>query len=138
MVLDDLADILSSGGLGSVGTTTDFSIYKSITPASPDKVISLHETGGVAPFRKMHSTAGDVVAERPRVQVVVRSMLYSTGRQKVNDAWKALEGLPERTVNGTRYLYAAAVQSPFPIGRDENNRVLFAFNLDVVKELSTA
>ena len=53
------------------------------------------------------------------------------------DAWKALEGFPDRVVNNTRYLYAEAVQSPFMLGRDENNRVLLAFNLDVVKALST-
>jgi hypothetical protein len=76
------------------------------------------------------------VAERPRVQIVVRSTLYSTGREKINDAWKALEGLPGQTINGTRYLYAEAVQSPFVIGRDENSRVLLAFNLDVVKEVT--
>ncbi len=138
MLLDDLGDLLSSAGVGTVGSTGDYGIFKGFMPAEPDKAIAIHETGGVEPYRKMHSTTGDVVAERPRVQVMVRSTLYSTGRQKIQDAWNALEGLGGRTINSTRYLYAEAVQSPFLIGRDENSREMFAFNLDVVKELSTA
>ena len=138
MLLDDIADLISSGGIGTVGSTSAYGIYKGLLPDAPNAAVAVYETGGLEPYRKMHSTAGAVVAERPRIQVVVRSTAYSTGRQKANDAWKLLEGLPERTVNGTRYLYAAAVQAPFPIGRDANDRILIACNFDVVKALSTA
>ncbi len=136
MLLDDLGDLLSTGGIGTVGSTSDYGIFLGRMPDAPDKAVSIIETGGIAPYRRMTGTAGDVVAERPRVQVVVRSDQYSTGREKANDAWKLLESLPERTINGTRYLYAEAVQSVFVIGRDENDRVLLGFNLDIVKEVT--
>ncbi len=138
MLLDDIGDLLSTGGIGTVGSTADYGIYLGVMPNAPDKVVSINETGGVAPYRRMTDTAGEVAAERPRVQVIVRSTLYSTGRQKANDAWKLLESLPERTINSTRYLYAESVQSPFLIGRDENDRVMIGFNVDIVKALSTA
>ncbi len=138
MLLDDIGDLLSTGGIGTVGSTADYGIYLGVMPNSPDKVVSINETGGVAPYRKMTATAGEVVAERPRVQVIVRTTLYTSGRQKANDAWKLLESLPERTINSTRYLYAESVQSPFLIGRDENDRVMIGFNVDIVKALSTA
>ena len=49
-----------------------------------------------------------------------------------------LHNVGNRTVNGVRYLWVSAVQSPFLMGRDENNRPLIAVNFDVMKALSTA
>jgi len=136
MLLDDIGDLLSTGGIGTLGSTSDYGIFLGIMPSQPSKVVSIQETGGIEPYRRMTGTAGNVVAERPRIQIFIRSDEYSTGREKANDAWKLIESLPEREINGTRYLYAEAVQSPFLIGRDDNARFLITFNVDVVKEIT--
>lgn len=86
----------------------------------------------------MASGAGLAVAERPRVQVVVRSNAYSTGRTKANDVFRLMDGLRERTINGVTYKWAAAIQSPFLMARDENDRALIACNYEVWKAISTA
>lgn len=138
MILDDLGDYLSSGGIGTVGSTGNYGIFLGSLPAWPEKAVAIYETGGFSSIHAMSTGPGAAVVERPRVQVVVRAPSYSTGRQKAQDVYRRMDGLRERTINGVRYLWAASVQSPFLMGRDENDRPLIACNYDVMKVLSTA
>lgn len=137
VLLDDIADMLSSGGVGTVGTD----LFKGFLPETDAAVVALYETGGRGPDIAMGAgPIGSTVAmEWPRVQVVCRSgeYDYATARSKAHDIFKLLHGLPARLINGTSYQWASAVQSPFLMGRDDSNRVLIACNYDVAKALST-
>ena len=135
MLLDDISDYLTSQGGSGIGT-----IYKGFMPDAPDEVVAIYETGGLPPERAMTSAVGQVVVERPRVQVVARAQAYDyqIARTRVHNAYVLLEGFVERAINGTTYKWAAAVQSPFPMGRDANERVMVACNFDIVKALSTS
>lgn len=136
MLLDDIAQILSTGGTTSDGTL----IKKGYMPEQPDAVVAIYETGGQGPIRAMRSSPGQPVAEQPRIQVVVRGAAndYATPRLKINDIYRLLEGYGDQTVNGVRYLWIGAVQSPFLMRRDEVSRPMLAVNFDVTKQLSTA
>ena len=134
MLIDDVADVVSSGGAGTVGTT----IFKGILPDLPDACVAVMESGGFPPVHTMNANPGTAVVERPRVQIVCRAARddYEAARTKAHDVMKLLDGLGERSVNGTTYKWIAAVQSPFLMGRDENGRVLISTNYDVVKALT--
>lgn len=136
MLLDDMKTLLSSGGTTADGTE----IHLSYRPDKPDVVLTVYETGGMPPVRAMRSSPGQAVVERPRVQLVMRGAPYDyqTARTKMHAVMLQLDGLGDRTINGCRYLWLAAVQSPYLMGRDEDNRPLVGLNFDVVKELSTA
>lgn len=136
MLLAEIGDYLSSGGVGTVGAD----MFLGYMPEAPDAVLSLYETGGMGPYRAMRTCTGSPVAERPRLQVVARAAEhdYAAARLKVQQAYALLEHLGDRTLGGVRYLWIGAVQSPFLMGRDERGRVLVACNFDVVKEASTA
>lgn len=136
MLLDDIADYLSSGGLGTVGTD----IYKGFMPETPNIVLTVYETGGQEPSRGMAASPGQMQNERPRVQVVVRCSEYDyqTARTKLNDAFRLLDGFGDRDINGVRYKWIGAIHSPALMGRDEQGRVKLVCNFDVVKALSTA
>lgn len=137
MLLDDIADYLSSGGLGTVNTD----IFMGGFPdEAPDAAIAIYETGGVSSVHAMNSAPGRAVIERPRVQVIARGAErdYQSARLRVNGAVLLLDGMRERSINGTRYLWAAAVQSPYPVGHDDNRRPRVAVNFDVMKVLSTS
>ena len=73
MLIDDLDDLLSSGGVGTA-------IYRGWMPEKPDEAIQLVETGGMAPVPQMSSATGVVVEERPSVQVIRRSPSYQRAR----------------------------------------------------------
>jgi hypothetical protein len=134
MLLDELADYLSTNGLGTVGTN----LFKGFLPDETNEAGAIYETGGFFPVRGFASGPGQAKAERPRVQVVFRSTSYQSARTKADTAFKLLDGLGDVTLSGTRYLWVGAVHSPFLMARDQNQRVLIACNYDVVKSLSTA
>lgn len=134
MLLDDMMTLLQTGGTTSDGTE----LTAGFMPEKPDDCVTVYETGGTGPIRAMRSSPGQPVAEQPRIQVVVRgkSFDYQTPRTKINGIYKMLEGYGDTTINGVRYLWVGAVQSPYPMRRDETQRPYLAFNCDVVKEMT--
>ena len=143
MILDDLADYLTSQGVvvpgGSVQEQgTVYGLYQGYLPATPNRAVALYETGGMAPVHTHSTGPGTAVVEYPRVQVAVRSSAYSTGRLTIQRIYAVLDGFRTRSLNGTVYHWAAAIQPPFLLERDENQRTVFACNFEFTKELSTA
>lgn len=139
MLLDDVVDILSTGGIGTAASTSDWGLFIGFMPPFPDRAIAVFETGGQGSIRAMSSGPGLATAEQPRIQVLVRGTAfdYQAARVKSNRCFLLLDQMEEKTVNSTRYLWSAAIQSPFSLGMDENNRPSFACNYDVIKALST-
>lgn len=86
----------------------------------------------------MSTGPGNARVERPRIQVVVRGDGYAATRAKANNIFRSLDGFRTRTINGTTYHWMQAVQSPFQMEPDANNRVRIGFNLDIMKALSTS
>ncbi len=133
MLLDDVSDLLSTGGVTRA-------IYKGHTPAqAADANVTLFETGGMATVQTMSTGPGAAsTIERPRVQIVCRDKDYAVARTVAGICFNLVDGLRERSINGTRYLWMAAVQSPFYLDTDGNGRTRIAFNVDVMKTLSTS
>ena len=132
MVLGDLSDYLTSGGIASV------TIYQGFLPDIPDKAMAIYEIPGLPAVHAMNAAAGAALVERPGVQFVVRDVVdeYATARTAIDAVWKLIDGLPSRSINGVAYKWAMARQSPFTMGRDESGRVLLTFSADVWKALS--
>jgi hypothetical protein len=130
LLLTDIDDYLTTAGV----TTPE--IFRGYQPEDPNRCVVIYETMGFAPVQRMGSSPGTALAERPEVQIVARSTSYPTARNDAEDCFKALDGLYERTINGTRYLYVEAMQSPFFLDRDDLNRVRVACNYRIVKDLT--
>lgn len=133
MLLADLCDYLTS----QAGFVQGTDLFYGVMPPDPDTAVALYETGGLSPVRGMGNTAGDHAVERPRVEAVSRAESYSVARANAQRVFLKLDGMPAVTLNGVRYKFAQAVQSPFLMGRDAQERVLVACNYDVIKEAST-
>lgn len=130
MLLDDIKDLLSTGGI-----TTP--IYKSRLAGGPDELIALYETGGLPSVKAMSTGPGNAKFERPSVQVIRRSNSYETARLEMNTIHSLLDGLNERTINSTRYSWITALQPPFALDRDSADRAVIACNFSCLKTLST-
>lgn len=135
MILNDVGDYLSTGG---IGLTTGTNLWLGKMPDLPAISTALYETGGISAVHAFASASGQAVVERPRFQVVVRHTDYASGRQLIHNIWKRLDGAGDFTINSTRYLWIEAVQSPFFLKFDDNNRVLFAVNFDCHKALTAS
>lgn len=126
MILDDLADYVSSGGMGTA--------YKDYMPTSPDSVVTLYTAGGQEPTFTMKSPH---ILEEPRVQVICRAASLQEAHQTARGIYGLLSGLRNKTLNGVLYHWVHAVQEPFLAGRDQNARFTVACNYDVKKDRST-
>jgi hypothetical protein len=126
MILDDVADLLSTGGMGTV--------YKDFAPPSPDAVTVVYGTLGNAPTFTM---SGPAVLEEPRVQVACRSTNLETAHQNARSAYGILNGVRNRTVNNVLYHWIKAGHEPVLIGKDGNARFTVACNYDIKKDRST-
>ena len=133
MILDDFADCLTSAGHGVTGTD----LFKSMMPSRPDAVISVTHYGGLEPVRGMAASAGKALAQIDRVQVIVRNPRYEDAAKLAQDVWFTLDGA-SRAINGVQYRWISALQSPFFLGRDENNRTLVACNYECVRDTATS
>jgi hypothetical protein len=136
VLLDDLADYLTSQGGSGVGA-----VYAgTFPPTAADAALAIYEYPGQPSVHHMAALPGQAVVERPCVQVVARGSAegYQAARTRLHNAFVLLDGLRDRTINGTRYLWVASKGTPFPLGPDETKRLRIAANFDVMKNLSTS
>ncbi len=105
-----------------------------------DTFASIYETGGAGSEYAFSTSTGtaDTVFERPSFQLLSRSTVYTTARSRAQTAYTLLDGLADRnlpTATGTRYLQITAVQPPFFLQRDDNERYIVSVNFDAWKEV---
>ncbi len=107
-------------------TAVSKDVFLNSRPDKPDDLISLYDTGGFPPEIAISPL-------RRTVQVSTRNILYASGWELIWDLFKCLD-TPEKRVfimNG-RKLFIKATQPPSFLGRDDSNRALFSFNLEVI------
>ncbi len=73
------------------------------------------------------------ILDEPTLQVVTRAKDYQTAMQFALDARALLDGLRDTVINGLLYHFIRALQPPFFLMRDENQRYLCAFNIHVTR-----
>ena len=133
MILDDVATYLATN---STRLTVGVNLTKSFMPDNPDTVTTLFETGGFGPLNTFTTGGGARVYEQPGLMIHSRSTDYQTVRLVMEDVFTILDGIGNTTLptaTGIRYGSVDAVQSPFLINRDQNDRFVMSINFDVMK-----
>ena len=130
--LDEIGTYLETQGVGTQATD----LFLRSAPDTPDACVAVLEYGGAPPVPKMGNTPGAVILERPRIQVRARAATYTAAETKAKAAWSALHWFVG-TLSGTVYYKIEALQSPFLLERDENNRFIVGFNCQIEKDRST-
>ncbi len=134
MILDDVAQYLSTN---VTALTLGVNLTKGFMPDTPNTVVTIFETGGYRPIHAFSTGTQTRLYENPSIMVHARSTDYQTARNIAESVFTKLDGLNNRalpTTTGTHhYVSIDAVQSPFSIGRDSNDRFVFSVNFDVTK-----
>ena len=139
MILDDLATVLQTAGVGTIGV----SLFKGGVPLDnpltgvQDTLVALIEVPGLPPVH-VH-TMQAATYEQPVVQIVTRGIPYgyAAARTLAQKAFNALDGLANAEhSDGTVYLWVQALQSPFFLRWDELARPLIGFNIRCAKSIS--
>lgn len=125
-LLSDLATILSGWGLGTPATD----IFGGRMPNTPAVCISVETYAGMSPQYVAEQARPGYL--RPSIQVLIRDTDYANAAARADLAFDALGSVR----NSGNYLAIRPIQSPFYLRHDENNRVLFAFNCDVLLKRS--
>lgn len=129
-LLEDIATVIdSNSGTFTLGTN----LFIGRLPDSPDLCCAVFQYGGEEPLNMMGGDAMPPI-EQPRIQVLVRATGYSTAQSTITAIWGYLEAILNENLTGDRYLRVSAVQSPFPMERDAQDRIVFAQNFRVQKE----
>ncbi len=123
MLLDEIGAWLVERGVA--GGATGWALAKAYMPPSPDQVVGLFETGGFLPSPS---------ADRLTFQVRVRGakLDYPGARSKIGQALDALQKLAGE-LSGAGYVSITAMQAPFPMGYDANDRPEVACNFAAVR-----
>jgi len=103
-----------------------------------DTFTSVYETPGAGSEYTFATSTGtvNVEFERPSFQILSRSTTYTTARTRAQTAYTILDGLAGKslpTATGTNYLEITAVQAPFFLQRDDNERYVVSVNFSVWK-----
>ena len=127
MLLDEIATLLEQNGFYVANSDT----FVSTLPVDAKLcVIAILDYAGEGPSR----TSGGVAADRPRIQIQVRHEEDEQARTIAYQVRDLLDGTADIEVNGTRYVWIAALQDPFPLMRDAQNRLVMVCNYEVIKE----
>ena len=143
-LVDDVTDFLVAQSTAFTllsGTAGDIGKMVMLDNAHvADTFTSVYETPGSGTEYSFSTSTGtaNIVFERPSFQVLSRSTVYTTARSRAQTAYTILDGLAGRnlpTATGTRYLSISAVQPPFFLQRDENERYIVSTNYDTWKQV---
>lgn len=127
-LLADLGAYLVTNGLGTLGTD----IHLGILRDSPDVATGLFELPGGLSLDTMESTGRPSIIT-PRLQVLTRAASedYEASKARADAVWDLLTRVVNQTINGTYYVRIEATDTPAPLDRDDDKRVLFVANYRV-------
>lgn len=139
MLLDEVSSFLVAQnvftGVGTGGGATP--LFTGKIMAAPDVAGFLFEYGGKSP--EFDLGRGGIRLEFPRIQLVCRGVRddYSGPRLLAQTAFIQLSAVVNQNLSGVRYLTIDAMQTPFFLRRDDNDRIEIVCNYTVMK-VSTA
>jgi len=143
-MLEEIRTQLITDAVGVAATTADWAIFLKLMPETKNPltqnwlpVICLYETGGRAPDMGFGSTTPRF--QFPGLMVQTRGIPndYNTPKARIELAYDALIAISgPQQLSSVNYQLILALQEPFPLGRDENNRYRFSCNFDIQKDPS--
>lgn len=137
--LDDVATYITANTTGfTVGGVTGNLGKAQMNDTQPATMVGLFVTAGVGPTYTFSTanTAAAVAYEGVNLQVMSRSTSFQTAYSNAARIYTALSGVTNTTVNSLRYLDIVALQHPYDLGHDDNDRSLVVCNY-AVKRAST-
>ncbi len=132
--------------LGDIGTylaanvsdttlTLGTNLFLGRLPDTPDKCVAVFETSGMGPV----DTAGGSTLPaftQPRFQAMVRAADYASAASLAEDIFKKVQLIDNEALSGTRYLRAEAIQEPYALDRDSQERMVFVCNYQTMRVLT--
>lgn len=125
-ILEAIAQHLDDNGHGALATD----LFMGEMPDEPDVCRCVYESPGTKPIETMGPAAYAV--DRPRIRVVVRGARddYPAARDEARAIRLLLAGLVEAEIGGFTIHRVSSMGSPEPLGKDSDDRPLFAVDFE--------
>jgi len=131
---DEVASYLQTQGIAPTGSTASWSIAKGYEVDSPDRLITILETGG---FPNDPRPAPDNTIDRPTFQLRVRGPAngYSTARATIGAARLVLDQVNNMRIGPSSWYYLSirAVHEPLSLGVDNQQRPTLVMNFAAIR-----
>lgn len=124
MILDDLGEFLQDKAIATLGSD----MFLGEQRQSPDNLVTITPTGGYV----LNLRINDI---KPTFQILVRDVSFISGYTKINAIFNLLDDGERKTSvvpPSGRKMIVSAMQPPYYLSKDENNRHEFAFNISVI------
>lgn len=131
--LDDIGAHVAASSTPTASLTLGTNLFLGRRPNDPDTIVALFETAGEPPTLTFGSNTAPPVESRG-LQVQVRAASYTTSEALATEVWTALCLIDDEVIGTTRYLLADPVQSPFPLERDAQDRMVHVVNFNIARE----
>lgn len=123
---EDIKDMLLAE---SLGLSFGGDLFIGIQPETPDSITSIFDAGGQPP----QLTLDAIKLENPSVAIQVRHNDYQAAYLLAEQIKDALHGRVHETWNGTLYMIVYCTSGPFVLKWDENRRVIFSINFNMMR-----
>ena len=126
---EGMKDLLVTAGVGVFAASSGWGIYIGKGPSTPDTIISIMNVGGTNPNPKW-------LVDFPSLQTMVRGAEngYQAAWTKATEVKDVLLGLESTDLNGDRWDSVVMLGDIASLGFDENNRVIFSLNWQLIIE----
>lgn len=113
--------------VNDLGLILGLNLFISKTPTSPDKCVTVIDSGGYNPSLPLSKIE---VIDNPAVQILVRGnkQNYLEAYALLEEIKRYLHGKSQHTVGLTRYIIILAESDILSLGYDDNNRPLLSCN----------
>ncbi len=132
-MLTDIGAYLNDASIPTQDLTLGTNLILGRLPDSPDTCVALIQTSGVAPTDTFGSSFPPL--ETQGLQTLVRASAYATAEALAVDVFKSLTAVDNQTLTSTLYLKVEALQSPFALERDTQERLIMSCNYNITKAL---
>ena len=132
-MLTDVGTYLAAASISTQDLTLGTNLFLGRLPDAPDTCVGLIQTGGTAPTDTFGASYPPL--ETQGLQTLVRAASYATAEALAVDIFKSLQSVENETLTSTLYLKIEGNQSPFPLERDGQERLVVSCNYNVVKTL---
>lgn len=132
----DIAQFIEDQGHGTQAVTSGWAILLEGLEDSPDTLIVVRSTPGVAAEGQFGDDA--LRYEHPRLAIWVRAAREDQGaaRTKAFAIAKDLGTIQAETVNGTFYNMMLVLQMPWLLKQDARGRPIWVFNVEAYKDVA--
>ena len=130
-MLTDIGSYLNSASISTQDLTLGTNLILGRLPDTPATCVALIQTGGTPPTDTFGTSFPPL--ETQGLQTLVRATAYATAEALAVDIFKSLTSVDNQTLTSTLYLNVEALQSPFALERDAQERLIMSCNYNVLK-----